>query len=269
MPQQPIAESCWARQQQQVPEPEAQTQIQQLQMQSNGDDIIKCPIYHGADPLSLKGICTKFVKAFRRAYYEASNDDTTTIMNCVFRAKDASSMDLPTCGMIRPRSKSQYYIFCVLERRIFLSLYLYAILARFLEQCAAVKLQRTQALINWAKRCELLCSKDDHALVKFFRRRIPCSCLVVKLSELSKETRSLSSRITHACEILPTVYSMLLPGEERTSEVYYKNGCLLWPQVPFPRWSVGTKQNVLRSRCRCSVICLEKVAKFEIKQHKI
>ena len=112
VPQQPQrynTTSCWlARQQQQVPEPEAQTQ-----MQSNGDDIIKCPIYHGADPLSLKGICTKFVKAFRRAYYEASNDDTTTIMNCVFRAKDASSMDLPTCGMIRPRSKcSIIYFVC-------------------------------------------------------------------------------------------------------------------------------------------------------------
>ena len=52
----------------------------------------------------------------------------------------------------------------------------FATLARFFEQYIAVMLKKSQAVVNWAKICETH-GADMHTLVKFFRTRIPCSCL--------------------------------------------------------------------------------------------
>ena len=54
-----------------------------------------------------------------------------------------------------------------------------SVLARYLEQHIAVELKQTQALINWPKIVETSyeAEMDMHTLIKFFRRRIPCSCL--------------------------------------------------------------------------------------------
>jgi hypothetical protein len=64
-----------------------------------------------------------------------------------------------------------------------------AIFARYFEQYAAVELHKTQALINWPKVEELTVRADDHSLVKFFRRRIPCSCLDEKYEEVKASTK--------------------------------------------------------------------------------
>ena len=37
-------------------------------------------------------------------------------------------------------------------------------------------MRKSKALMNWAKIAELDCA-DDHTLVQFFRKRIPCACL--------------------------------------------------------------------------------------------
>ncbi len=59
----------------------------------------------------------------------------------------------------------------------------FATFARYFEQNIAVKLDQKRALFNWQKIMETLYS-DQHTLVKFFRRRIPCSCLDKKYEEV-------------------------------------------------------------------------------------
>ncbi len=58
-----------------------------------------------------------------------------------------------------------------------------ATFARFMEQWAAIYLKQTQALLNIPKIDQTFCA-DLHTLVKFFRRRIPCSCLDKKYEEV-------------------------------------------------------------------------------------
>jgi len=63
-----------------------------------------------------------------------------------------------------------------------------ATFARYLEQYIAVVLKETQALFNWPKIYETYFA-DMHTLVKFFRRRIPCSCLDKKYQEVKSITK--------------------------------------------------------------------------------
>ena len=58
-----------------------------------------------------------------------------------------------------------------------------ATFARYIEQHIAVELKQTQALMNWQK-VEYTYQADLHTLVKFFRHRIPCTCLDEKYEEV-------------------------------------------------------------------------------------
>ena len=58
-----------------------------------------------------------------------------------------------------------------------------ATMIRILEQYIAIELHRTQALYNWPK-VEDTYYADLHTLVKFYRHRIPCSCLDEKYEEV-------------------------------------------------------------------------------------
>ena len=58
-----------------------------------------------------------------------------------------------------------------------------AVTARYLEQYVLVRFKRSQAMIHWIKLFEMRRS-DMHTLVKFFRHRIPCSCLDEKYEEV-------------------------------------------------------------------------------------
>ena len=59
----------------------------------------------------------------------------------------------------------------------------FAAYARYFEQYIAVELHQTQALPNWPKIYETH-NADLHTLVKFFRHRIPCSCLDKKYEKV-------------------------------------------------------------------------------------
>lgn len=63
-----------------------------------------------------------------------------------------------------------------------------ALMVRYLEQYVAVKLEQTQAQMNFPKLIEA-CHADMHSLVKFLRRRIPCSCLDEKYQEVKCITK--------------------------------------------------------------------------------
>ena len=60
---------------------------------------------------------------------------------------------------------------------------LYACLAGYFEEGIAVYVHRTKAAFNWTKAIEL-CRADDHTLVSYYRKRVPCSCLDEKYKEV-------------------------------------------------------------------------------------
>ncbi len=59
----------------------------------------------------------------------------------------------------------------------------YATLVCHFEEWTAVKMRKSKALINWAKIVELD-RADDHTLVQYYRKRIPCVCLDKKYKEV-------------------------------------------------------------------------------------
>eukprot|EP00985_Skeletonema_marinoi_P000619 scaffold224_cov108-Skeletonema_marinoi.AAC.17 len=60
---------------------------------------------------------------------------------------------------------------------------LYAILISYFEQWKTVKVRKTKATFSWTNAFELN-DADDHTLVQYFRKRIPCACLQEKYTEV-------------------------------------------------------------------------------------
>ena len=60
---------------------------------------------------------------------------------------------------------------------------LYATLAFYFEDFMAVNVRKTKAVGSWAKLLELE-SADDHTIVSYYRKRIPCACLDEKYKEV-------------------------------------------------------------------------------------
>ena len=109
----------------------------------------------------------------------------------------------------------------------------YAVIARYFEQYIAVALDETQALINWLKIEEV--SSDNHTLVKFFRRRIPCSCLDEKYEEVKDMT---------------------------------KMGICCNPQCQIPYNLVERSKTKCCSRCRCVTYCSRECQEADWSRHK-
>ena len=63
-----------------------------------------------------------------------------------------------------------------------------ASIAIFFEEMIAIKFHKTQATSNHAKVAEML-HCDEHTLVKYFRKHIPCKCLDDKYKEVKSITR--------------------------------------------------------------------------------
>ena len=60
--------------------------------------------------------------------------------------------------------------------------------ACFFEQILATSMQKKQPVINTQKVLELNCA-DNHTLVKYFRKRIPCKCLDEKYKQFKSVTK--------------------------------------------------------------------------------
>ena len=109
-----------------------------------------------------------------------------------------------------------------------------AAFVRFLEQYIAVVLKQTQALINWPKIDDAFYA-DDHTLVKFFRHRIPCSCLDEKYEEVKSIT---------------------------------KMGHCYNPQCKLPKRMTERSNTKHCSRCRCVTYCSRECQVADWSRHK-
>ena len=107
-----------------------------------------------------------------------------------------------------------------------------AIIARYFEQFIAVVLKRIQATIKFNKVEEV--SLDLHTLVKFFRHRIPCSCLDEKYEEVKN---------------------------------VIKVGMCYNKQCNLPNRMTERRKSMYCSRCRCATYCSRECQKAHWSTH--
>ena len=206
-----------------------------------GAEGIKC--FHGEDlPSStdlLRG--NRFLYQFLHAFggeFWAAIEKRTSVETCLKDAyyattrdkyaevwKDSTKLTLATSFLLRMGTEA------ILEGKYDNARDL-ATFARFFEQDNAVTLIRSQALHNWPKINDAYIA-DNHTLVKFFRRRIPCSCLDKKYEEVKHITK-LGVCFNPQCSI---------EFLERSKTKY----C---------------------SRCRCATYCSRECQKADWKRHK-
>jgi hypothetical protein len=215
-------------------------QMQQLQIGNSSlplilqNGVAKCR--HGFELMVMDIVCTKFVIAFREAY----NDAAGTIFDFLRNAENATAVEYSEVWNDSAKMETILsFLLCngtqhLLDRNN--GYYRdYAIFARYFEQYIAVELRKTQALINWLKIEELTIRGDEHTLVKFFRRRIPCSCLDEKYQEVKLIT---------------------------------KMGLCYNPQCSHPDWEVERSKTMYCSRCRCVTYCSRQCQKADWLSHK-
>jgi len=111
-----------------------------------------------------------------------------------------------------------------------------AAISRYLADYIAVHLKQTQALMNYPKIHEVHVPRDDHTLVKFYRKRISCSCLDEKYEEV---------------KCIP------------------KMGYCYNPQCEFLCGQVERSKTFYCSRCRCVTYCSRGCQKAHWRTHQI
>ena len=167
--------------------------LRQLQLQADeGEGGKKCT--HGIDPLpSRHNSVVKFMCAIQYSFIKGVRCGDRSLSDCLIAAKNAA---LDEFADIRDDpTKLEVAMACFLyvgtdallegnydDARV------KATFARYIEQYIAVMLKQTQALPNWQK-IEYTYEADLHTLVKFFRHRIPCSCLDEKYEEVKHITK--------------------------------------------------------------------------------
>ena len=150
------------------------------------------PCTHGADTLSLKkdSIVFQFVHAFGKVFNEAVKrgdlHDLATAKNATINEfvevwKDATMMEMAMSFLLCKGTQD------ILEGELF-DARKSAIFVRYLQQHISVELKEIEALPKWPKINDTYVA-DDHTLVKFFRHRIPCSCLDEKYEEVKHITK--------------------------------------------------------------------------------
>ena len=148
---------------------------------------------HGLIHLSAgdQKICLEFIEAFLAAYSRANVGEAIIAAACAtsggFRTAHQATIDeyaevyvskLDTViSMLLAKGTQR-----IIEERNH-NAQLFAALVCYFEDFIAVCLRKSQALFSWAKFHELL-SADDHTLVSFYRKRIPCACLDEKYTEV-------------------------------------------------------------------------------------
>ncbi len=150
-----------------------------LQIDDSGSDSGKCS--HGANHLSMNGLCFQFARAF----HESFQDTDATGLSRLISAHKATLDEFADVWC--DAAKMKYAISCFL--RIGTQEILdghndnardCVMMARYFEEHVATELHRTRPHAQWHK----MHVADLHTIVKFFRHRIPCTCLDEKYDEV-------------------------------------------------------------------------------------
>eukprot|EP00984_Skeletonema_dohrnii_P031392 scaffold23806_cov72-Skeletonema_dohrnii-CCMP3373.AAC.2 len=195
---------------------------------------------HGLD-LSSKADanCTKFVTAFEDAF-QCKADKGGDLSSCLIAAHDATKDEFAKVWNDSAKMEIVISYFLYVGAQDILegsydSARVFAAFARYIEQQTAVVSKQTQAVVNFPKVNEIFNPSDMHTLVKFFRKRIPCSCLNKKYDEVKSIT---------------------------------KIGVCYNPKCSVPLGKVERSKTMYCSRCRCATYCSHGCQKAHWAQHK-
>ena len=146
---------------------------------------------HGFNP-SVSTDITQFVGAFHASFMTSNRRKTLSL-----RLDDASNATWYEFAVVwKDSAKMEMAISTCLSvgtqhclEGDYLNARNWATFAKFFEQHIAVELKQTQAQIYWPKIEDTYFGDEEHTLVKFFRHRIPCSCLDEKYKEVKSITK--------------------------------------------------------------------------------
>ncbi len=197
----------------------------------------KCKCNHG-----WKGVISaNFVSAFRQSFEEAEYN-CTPVPNIDRRLMDAEDFTMEEFADVwsdptKMESVMSAFLFFGTDT-ILVGDYDVArhnaVYARYFEQYIAVEMKQTQPLFRWNKIAETQ-KADMHTLVKFFKMRIPCSCLDMKYEEV----KSIS-----------------------------KMGMCFNPHCALPGGMTKRSKTLYCDRCLCITYCSRACQKSHWKQHK-
>ena len=219
-------------------DPAANASVQSLwaQMRQLQIDEEKCT--HGLFDPSVSTDITQFGSAFHLLFRQAMGFSKKSSAMCLEDAYYATRDEFADVWEdLAKMEVAMSCFFClgtnaILERQDYTARD-FAVLARFVEQYIAVKLKQTQALIIWPKIGETY-NSDDHTLVKFFWKRISCSCLDEKYEEVKHIT---------------------------------KMGRCYNPKCSIPGRTVERSKTKYCSRCRCATYCSRECQEAHWKDH--
>ena len=151
----------------------------------------KC--YHGSDPSEIfhRSVSFLFLYAFRGEFEDAI--ERTDVTSSLAEARSATMDQFAEVWKDSTMMESVITLILGMGTHDLLggkydAARKVATLTRFFEQHIAVEVKQTQALPNLIK-IEDTYFADMHTLVKFFRHRIPCSCLNEKYEEVKHITK--------------------------------------------------------------------------------
>ena len=191
---------------------------------------------HGFNPHS-ENFCLEFKNTFRREFYQCP--DGSSLASGLENTKKATLTEFADVWNDSVKMKIVISMYLCDGTQIILENKYgnagdHATFVRFLEQHIAVELEQSQALVNWPKVDDTY-NADEHTLVKFFRRRIPCSCLDEKYEEVKHIT---------------------------------KKGICYYPQCSIPGRVKRSKAKYC-SRCRCVTYCSRECQVADWSRHKL
>ena len=165
-----------------------QSQIQRLKNSNQSSVLATC--MHGFDPFPDDHICIKFIRAFVhqfykwfRKIYEAGTNAERVVIQCLLHTSETTQDEYSEVWNDAAKVKQviSYFLhngtMLILADEKDVNALHSALFARFFEEWLKVKVHKSQACINWLKLNESAGWCDKHTLVKYFWRRIRCSCL--------------------------------------------------------------------------------------------
>ncbi len=143
-------------------------------------------------PDTFEFLLFDFTSAFNVAFCEARDRDTS-LSRCLIAAEYVTQDEFADVWYDSAKMESAIsYLLFYGTQDILDGDYNHArenaTFARYFEQHMAFQLKQTQAIFRWNKIHEAQKS-DQHTLVKFFQRRIPCSCLDDTYEEVKSITK--------------------------------------------------------------------------------